>query len=199
MSFSVRKLSLMGVLVALAIVLKLPILSVPNVEFFTFVIFSSGYLLGAIEGLLVGIISMSIYTSIITPYGLPPLPIAFAQVFSMALIGLAGGMHPMANSGGFAAKLQLSRCDKKSSSFTGFKFLTMGLWGLVLTLLYDLLTNLATAYVMGKFLPVMIAAIPFALLHILSNIAIFVVLTPALLKLSSMPTIQKIELKQTQN
>ncbi|KPK74652.1 MAG: hypothetical protein AMJ89_05715 [candidate division Zixibacteria bacterium SM23_73] len=180
MSFSVRKLSLMGVLVALAIALKLPILSVPNVEFFTFVIFSSGYLLGTIEGFLVGVISMSLYTSIITPYGLPPLPIAFAQVFSMALIGLAGGL---------AFKLHLVGFDKKQSSFAVSKLLTMGLFGLSLTLIYDLLTNLATAYVMGQFLPVMIAAIPFALLHILSNVGIFILLTPVLLKLSTLVVI----------
>ncbi|MFQ6003326.1 MAG: ECF transporter S component [Candidatus Zixiibacteriota bacterium] len=182
MSLSVRKLSLMGVLVALAIVLKLPILFVPNVEFFTFVIFSSGYLLGIIEGLLVGVISMSLYTSIITPYGLPPLPIAFAQVVSMALIGLAGGL---------AFKLHLVRFDKRPSPFTLFKFLIMGLFALGLTLIYDLLTNLATAYVMRQFVPVMIAAIPFALIHVLSNIAIFVVLTPVLLKLSTMSRIKK--------
>lgn len=176
MSFSARKLSLMGILVALAIVLKLPILTLPNVEFFTFVIFSAGYLLGMTEGLLVGMISMSLYTSTITPYGLPPLPIAFAQVVSMALIGLAGGL---------AFSLHLVRFDKKAPSLTGFRFLTMGLFGLGLTLIYDLFTNLATAYVMGQFLPVMIAAVPFASIHILSNIAIFVVLTPVLLKLST--------------
>jgi uncharacterized membrane protein len=180
MSFSVRKLSLMGVLVALAIVLKLPILSVPNVEFLTFVIFSSGYLLGAVEGLLVGVISMSLYTSIITPYGLPPLPIAFAQVFSMALIGFAGGI---------ASRLHLVSLHKEPSSSSGFKYLTMGLFGLGLTLIYDLFTNLATAYVMGQFWPVMIAAIPFALLHILSNVFIFVILTPVLLKLSTFLTV----------
>ena len=172
----------MGVLVALAIVLKLPILAIPNVEFFTFVIFSSGYLLGIIEGLLVGVISMSLYTSIITPYGLPPLPIAFAQVLSMALIGVAGGL---------VFKLHLVPLDKKASFFRGFKFLSMGLFGLGLTLVYDLLTNLATAYVMGQFVPVMVSAIPFALIHILSNIAIFVVLTPVLLRLSTMLMIQK--------
>ena len=82
----------MGILIALAIALKLPILSIPNVEFLTFVIFSSGFLLGAIEGALAGVIAMSIYTTLITPYGLPPLPIACAQIFSMGLIGFAGGL-----------------------------------------------------------------------------------------------------------
>jgi lipid-A-disaccharide synthase-like uncharacterized protein len=177
MSFSARKLSLMGVLIALAIVLKLPILSVPNVEFFTFVVFSSGFLLGTLEGCLVGVISISLYTSLITPYGLPPLPIAFAQVFSMALIGLSGGV---------AFRLRLIGFDRKSSSSIGFKFLILGLFGLGLTLIYDLFTNLATAYVIGQFLPVMISAIPFALIHILSNTAIFVILTPVLLRISTL-------------
>ena len=95
MAFSARKLALIGVLIALAIVLKLPILSIPNVEFITFVIFSTGFLLGSVGGLLAGVISMSIYTTLISPYGIPPLPIAFAQIFSMALVGLAGGIAPI--------------------------------------------------------------------------------------------------------
>jgi energy-coupling factor transport system substrate-specific component len=176
---SARKLALSGVLIALAIVLKLPLLSVPNVEFFTFVIFSSGFLLGILEGCLVGVISMSLYTSIITPYGLPPLPIAFSQVLSMALIGIAGGL---------VFKLHLVRFDEKSFSFSAFGFLIMGLLGLSLTLIYDLLTNLATAYVMGQFLPVMISAIPFALIHIFSNTAIFIILSPVFLRLSQLQT-----------
>lgn len=170
MNFSARKLAWSGVLIALAIVLKLPILSLPNVEFLTFVIFSSGYLLGMIEGVIVGIVSMSIYTSIITPYGLPPLPIALAQILSMALIGFAGGLF---------YQMRLLKLFKSISPY-----LIMGLLGLTLTVIYDLLTNLAVAYVMGQFIPVMIAAIPFVAIHILSNFVIFMVLTPLLLKMS---------------
>jgi hypothetical protein len=175
MSFSARKLALMGVLIALAIALKLPILSVPNVEFFTFIVFSSGYLLGMIGGAVVGIISMSIYTSFVTPYGLPPLPIAFAQVLSMASIGLAGGL---------AFRLFRSAFRPDFHFRTIAVILTMGMAGLVLTVFYDLLTNLATAFVVGQFWPVMIAAVPFSLLHILSNVVIFIVLSPLLLKMA---------------
>lgn len=170
MSFSVRKLTLSGVLVALAIVLKLPLLSVPNIEFFTFTIFASGYLLGMLCGVVVGIISISIYTSLITPYGLPPLPIALAQILSMALVGFAGWL---------VSKSQIV------TSFSSFvSFFVMGIFGLVLTIIYDLFTNLAVAFVMGQFLPVMFAAIPFTLIHILSNVIIFVVFTPFLLKVT---------------
>ncbi len=170
MRFSARKLAWSGVLIALAIVLKLPILSVPNVEFLTFVIFSSGYLLGMIEGTIIGIISMSIYTSLITPYGLPPLPIAIAQIFSMALVGFAGGL------------VNRFRLILTFNSY--LPYLSMGIAGLALTVIYDLLTNVATAYVMGQFYPVMVAAIPFAAIHILSNLIIFIIFTPLLLKMS---------------
>lgn len=175
MSLSARKLALMGVLVALAIALKLPILSVPNVEFFTFIVFSSGYLLGMIEGAVVGVISMSIYTSFVTPYGLPPLPIAFAQVSSMALIGIAGGV---------VSKFNVAALAQSFPSRLIPPIMMMGASGLVLTIIYDLFTNLATAFVMGQFLPVMIAGIPFALLHVLSNVIIFIVLSPLLLKMA---------------
>ena len=175
MSFSAKKLALTGILIALAIALKLPILSVPNVEFFTFIVFSSGYLLGMTGGILVGIISISIYTTLITPYGLPPLPIAFAQIFCMALIGSAGGL---------AFKFNVVPLERNSTLRSFFPFLIMGIFGLILTIIYDLFTNLATAFVIGQFLPVMVAAIPFALIHILSNVIIFVVLAPLLLKMS---------------
>ena len=60
----------------------------------------------------------------------------------------------------------------------------LGLVGVVLTLVYDVLTNLAVAYAVGQFIPVMIAAVPFALLHIGSNALIFVVLAPVLSRLN---------------
>jgi energy-coupling factor transport system substrate-specific component len=175
MGFSARKIALIGVLIALAIALKLPILSIPNVEFLTFVIFSSGFLLGSMGGLLVGVISMSIYTTLISPYGLPPLPIAFAQIFSMALIGLAGGII-------YVFIKTTAERDPRSNALLFAA--VVGFFGLVLTAIYDLLTNLAVAFVMGQFLPVMFAAIPFALLHIASNLVIFAILSPVLLKLS---------------
>jgi energy-coupling factor transport system substrate-specific component len=175
MGFSARKIALIGILIALAIALKLPILSIPNVEFLTFVIFSSGFLLGSFGGLLAGVISMSIYTTLISPYGLPPLPIAFAQIFSMALIGLAGGM----------VSVFIKTAAERDPHTNPLLFAAvLGFFGLVLTAIYDLLTNLAVAFVMGQFLPVMFAAIPFALIHIASNLAIFAILSPVLLKLS---------------
>ncbi len=176
MSFSARKLALMGILIALAIALKLPILTLPNVEFFTFIIFCSGYLLGMIEGVVVGIISMTFYTTLFTPYGPPPLPIGAAQITSMALIGFSGGL---------ISKLVPASSGQYLLSRPIASILIIGGSGLVMTFIYDLLTNLASAFMMGKFWPVMIAGIPFALIHIVSNVVIFTTLSPLLLVMSS--------------
>ncbi len=170
MTFTTKKIAKMGVFTALPIVLKIPILQIPNVEFFTFVVFTSGFLLGIIEGGVVGMLSMSIYT-VFNPYGLAPLPIAFAQVISMFIIGITGGLF---------YSLKLFR------GITLITFIWMGSSGLVLTLLYDFLTNSGVAMVMGSFLPVMLAAIPFALTHLVSNIIIFVLLTPVLFRLAKL-------------
>ncbi len=175
MSFSARKIALMGVLIALAIALKLPILSIPNVELLTFVIFSAGFLLGMVEGLAVGVIAMSIYTTLIAPYGIPPLPIAAAQILSMGLVGFSGGLARR------LSPVVLTRSASAPSLL--FSLILVG-FGFFLTLIYDLLTNLAVAFVMGQFWPVMVAAIPFALLHLASNLIIFSILSPLLLRLS---------------
>ncbi|HVP37390.1 MAG TPA: ECF transporter S component [Terriglobales bacterium] len=170
MTFTTKKIAKMGVFTALPIVLKIPILQIPNVEFFTFVVFTSGFLLGIIEGGIVGALSMSIYT-VFNPYGLAPIPIAIAQVLSMFIIGISGGLF-------FSLRF-----------FRGVitvTFIWMGLAGLILTLLYDFLTNSGVAIVMGKFLPVMLAAVPFSLTHLISNVIIFVLLTPVLLRLTKL-------------
>jgi hypothetical protein len=171
MIFSTKKIAKMGVFTALPIVLKIPILQIPNVEFFSFVVFTSGFLLGIIEGGIVGALSISIYT-IFNPYGLPPLPIGIAQVLSMIFIGILGGL--------IFKMVRLRRIKKINSSI----FIWMGITGFSVTLLYDIMTNLGVVIVTGQFIPIMIAAIPFTLIHLLSNTLIFILLTPLLFRLA---------------
>ncbi len=170
MRISGGKVAKMGIFVGLAIALSLPLVHIPNVELFTFTVFLSGYLLGWFEGGVVGALAIFIY-SFFNPYGFPPIPVAFAQILSMIIIGVSGGIAFKTNF------LYL----KKISPFLG-----MALFGFSLTLIYDFLTNLSVAYLAGKFLEVMLSAIPFSLIHIGSNTFIFVVLTPVFFKLFEM-------------
>lgn len=167
MSLSSSKIAKMGISIALAIALKWVLLQVPNVEPISFVVFSSGYILGAIEGGIVGLLTMLVY-SVFNPYGMAPLPVLIAQVISMAFIGLTGGV---------VAKLTWF-----SKANTTLKFLAIGAIGLVLTLVYDILTNLAVAYMAGQLIPILIGGIVFSLVHIISNTIIFAVLSPAIFR-----------------
>jgi hypothetical protein len=170
MTFSPSKIAKMGVLTALPIVLKIPILQIPNVEFFSFVVFASGFLLGIIEGGIVGTLSMGIYT-MFNPYGPPPLPVGIAQILSMIIIGFCGGLF---------FYLTYKR------GINPVTFIWMGVAGFSLTLVYDLLTNLSVVIVANVFIPIMLAAIPFALIHLFSNTIIFVLLTPVLFRLAKL-------------
>jgi hypothetical protein len=168
MSFSVIKIAKMGILIALAIglnfALKVLSLEIPNVELISFVVFSSGYLLGIVEGGIVGFLTMFIY-SVFSPFGMPTLPILVAQIISMTLIGVTGGVVAKPS---WLAEAKI------------VNYLMIGVIGLVLTLVYDLLTNLAVAYMVGQLIPVLIGGAIFSLIHISSNTVIFTVLAPVM-------------------
>lgn len=169
MSFSSSKIAKMGIFVALAIALNLALLGVPNVELILFVVFSSGCLLGVTEGGVVGSLAMFIY-SVFNPYGMSPPPILVAQVISTGLIGISGGIVARL---GWLSQAKI------------VNFLMIGVVGLILTFVYDLLTNLAVAYMAGQLLPVLIAGVFLSLVHIISNTIIFTVLSPVIYKVKT--------------
>ena len=65
--------------------------SIPNFESITLVMFGAGVLLGARDGMLVGALTMLLFTSL-NPYGPAPPLVMVAQVLGEALSGLGGAM-----------------------------------------------------------------------------------------------------------
>lgn len=162
----VRDLALCAIFVALAVALGFALVHVPNVELITLVIFSSGYLLGGRRGFLIGLLSMVLFTTF-NPMGLPVAPVALAQVGGMAVIGLSGGV----------ARGWLAR---------GPLWAKLALWGLAGTFFYDMITNVAMAISFGltsKLFTVLIAGLIFSILHMVSNLLIFAVAGPFLVKI----------------
>jgi len=170
MSWPTLKIARMGIFIALAIVLKYVLPQVPNVEPISFVVFSSGYILGAVQGGVVGLLTIFV-CSVFSPYGMAPLPILIAQVISMTFVGLAGGM---------IAKLAWFLGPNMTANL-----LTVGAVGLVVTLVYDLLTNLAVAYMVGQLMPVLIGGVAFSLIHIISNTIMFAALSPVMFRVKA--------------
>jgi hypothetical protein len=119
------------------------------------------------EGAVVGIMAMFIYSTF-NPYNLgmfPPLPLILAQLFCMATVGAAGGL---------VCRLRPLTPERVSTYFL------MALLAIVLTLLYDFITTLSTAYLFGALIPTLIAGIPFTLVSLVSNTIAFIVLAPLL-------------------
>lgn len=134
--------------------------SVPNLESITLVVFGAGVLLGARDGMLVGALTMLLFTSL-NPYGPAPPIVMLAQVLGEVLAGWGGAFFARLGGPGWPA---------------GWRAISLALFALVLTAFYDLLTNVATGLVFGQMKYWLIAGIPFSLWHIGFNVALFVTL-----------------------
>jgi hypothetical protein len=134
--------------------------SIPNFEVLTLVAFGSGVLLGAADGTMVGALTMLVY-SLLNPYGPAHPLVTLAQVVGMSPAGALGGGFARL---GLAARPAAARAA------------SLALCALLLTPFFDLVTNLATGVVFGQPRIVLLQAIPYALWHTGTNVALFVAL-----------------------
>ena len=160
-----------SLLVAVAVSLGFALSAVPNVELVTVTVFISGFLLGPGFGAGVGAASAVLF-SVFNPLGAALPPLLAAQALGQSIVGLAGGMTGPV----------IVRFPRR---FLGS--IVAGGTGLVLTVLYDVLTN-AGAYVTisgekgsESFVKFIAAGMLFVGLHIVWNTMVFAaVLVPSL-------------------
>ena len=143
--------------------------TIPNFELLTLVVFCSGVLLGVRDGMLVGAITELIY-SVLNPYGAVHPLVTVSQVFGMMAAGLAGGL---------SARLGVASLP------TPVRIATLVAIAAVVTIFFDLITNLATAVLFGQIVPTLIGGVPFALWHLFWNIVLFAVLGTPLIAVFS--------------
>lgn len=168
MNLSIKKIALMGLFTALGIVMGHTFIHIPNVELVTATIFIAGFLLGIKSGLVVGLITESIY-SLFNPYGAAAPPLFIAQVVSMGLAGILGGL-----------------LGKRNVRTETMYYLQLGLAGFVATIIFAVLTTLSFVlfidFSWDKLLASFIAGLGFYITHIISNTLIFFTLVPLVLK-----------------
>lgn len=160
---------LAGIFTALSVAMGYLFLLIPNVELITATVFIAGTVVGPLWGLAVGALSELVYSSF-NPYGAAMPPLLVAQVLCFALIGLVGGLF-----GRLTFRSLFSR------------LITLGACGLLLTLLFDVLTTLSfTLFVAGtnwsKILTTFSVGISFYATHAFINTLIFVTIVPIILK-----------------
>jgi hypothetical protein len=154
--FSSRRLSYAALMVAAGLtgVYAEPI---PNFEILTLVVFCSGVLLGSRDGALVAALSELIF-SVLNPYGAVHPLVTLAQVVGMTIAGIVGGV---------AARLGMAQWRP------AVRAPWLALIGVIVTLVFDLVTNLASVVVYGQLKLTLIGGLPFALIHIGTNAVLF--------------------------
>jgi len=165
LSLSTQELGFIAVMTALCVTSNYAMIGLPNIKFMDLFVFVSGYCFGILPGLLVGVFTWLVYGTL-NPYGFS-LPIWVATSLGEGLYGLVGGLSKK-----FGLEVpDLLRIRKKEYWICSIK---IALLGFLLTSLYDLFTNVVSALTAGLPIPiVLIAGIPFAILHEGSNIAFF--------------------------
>jgi len=166
-----REACFAALLTAACLATNYALVSVPNVKLMDFLVFASGLLLGPKVGIAVAVLTWAIYGTL-NPYGFS-LPILLATAASETIYGLAGG---------FLGRYKGREWLEDGLAWSAYK---LGVLGFSLTFLYDLFTNLAYAVVFE--VPVLLAlacGLYFALVHELSNAAIFAACTPALVRIA---------------
>jgi hypothetical protein len=166
-SSAVRQPVLLGLFAGTAVGGGYLLAWLPNVEIMTVITAVAGVVLGPVLGFLCGAMSAGIY-SIASPMGAAPPLLLLAQMLGMGLAGPVG--HVAAG-----------RVDGVAGRVSRRAVVRAAAGGLVATVLYDALTNLAGLLIFDLPLPVvLVGAVPFFLVHAASNVAIFAVFLPVL-------------------
>lgn len=130
-----------------------------NVKFMDFIVFIGGFCFGPVVGVSVGLISWAVY-GVVNPQGFV-LPVLLATMFSETIYGIAGGLL------GKGLKNPKEETWKASVFFASV--------GAVLTVIYDVITNVVFGLTAGwnVVFAIVIGVIPFGLAHEISNFVFF--------------------------
>jgi hypothetical protein len=156
---ALRRTALVGLLAALVAASGYAFAAVPNVKPISLIVFLAGARVGLGGGLVVAGLGMGIY-SIANPWGPAPPLVLLAKVAGAMLFAVAGAA--------IGAPLARRALAPRAA--------LLGAAGFLLTVPYELITNFATAATIGmasRPLPTLVAGIPFAIAHTVSNAAIF--------------------------
>lgn len=155
-----QKISLIAVMVAACIGSNYALIGIANFKAMDLLVFVSGFVFGPLIGASVGVLVWAVY-GILNPYGFVP-QIWIATMLSESIYGLAGG----------AFARWMPAADYLTHK-TGLSIL-FGAAGFFLTFLYDLVTNVVFALTFNiPIIAALIAGIPFAIIHEVSNAALF--------------------------
>jgi len=142
-------------------------IGIPNVKIMDLIVFASGYLMGLVPGVLVGVLTWLVYGTL-NPLGFNLIILA-ATSLSETIYAILGWLSRRLNLGSDA--ITLLEINRGNFWLTNLK---LGIIGFLATFIYDLVTNVASVVIVG--LPLIMAIISgawFALVHEVSNFVFF--------------------------
>ncbi len=174
------RIVLISIFSALAIVLGYALISLPNIELFTLMIFLGGFILGRRDGLIIGLISSFIFV-FFNPWGSSQLPLFTYQITHYSLTGFLGGVM----------QTYLKKNDSfkpKEDLYTLRLMIFFGFIGLLITLMFDIISTLIGSLINYGFnieplILSYISGIPFTLAHLIGNTLGFIFILPGLISL----------------
>jgi hypothetical protein len=185
-SLGSRKVSLIAIMSAVSIVVAyskgLALASLPGViEFMTVLIFITGYCFGTLVGGSVGVVALTIYMLIPSPFAHPAAWLFSTSPILLVVMALLGGMFGVG--GAYTAKFTKPGREKR---FT----LTLAVVGLILTFVYDIMSSVgfALAYpafttiwqsIIYTFIPLFLPYPP--IIHTVTNAIIFALVAPVVI------------------
>jgi hypothetical protein len=131
--------------------------AIPNVQPLDLIVFCAGLLLGVRDGILIGGLTMLVY-SLLNPYGAAPPLITLSQVVGEIGYGIGGGVlgHLGVERGAWWARVAI-----------------LVLAALLLTVFFDLITTLATGLLFGQMRVTLLGGLSYSILHVAWNAALF--------------------------
>jgi len=172
------RIALISIFSALAVVLGYMLAYIPNIEIFTLTIYLSGFILGKKEGIIVGLLSSSIFT-FFNPLGASPAPLFVYQIIHYSLTGLAGSITR-----NFLIKRKYFRAKEDLYVFP--IVLIFGLTGAIITFIYDIISTAISAFLVSitfkYFIATYMTGIIFTTIHLIGNVLSFVFLLPSLIQ-----------------
>lgn len=158
MKISVRKITIVAMIIALSVVGRVIFTFIPNVQPTTSIIIISGFFLGPIFGIIVAVLS-AILSNMIMGMGLW----TFGQILAWGLIGITSGMI-----GKYIHRIP---------------FYLLVSYTVLCGFLYGIIISIPLYMFTGKMLAYYIAGLPFDVNHAVGNGIFFIILYPVLRKL----------------
>ena len=167
MSGNIRLITRIALFSAMIYVLSWGTTFLPNVNLAFFITFLSGYLWGAVPGLLVGMIGMGLWTSF-NPYGPATFPVMLAQVVGMGACGLIGHIFK---------RMRLGSLSQPH------KLIMLTVAAIVCSLVFYLPVTAVDAWVYQPFWPRFYTGLAWGMVSLLANLMIFPLLFVAVRRL----------------